>query len=141
MGVEDVMKNVWGLLFLSLVAGACAGNGCSCASPLPDGFPAADRHPTAMQMRVTQSGVTFLERNASSVVGGLVPGGLTFTVPESCGGDPEVCCGQPASECGVAIDLSRRDEEELPRLQIDAAGDSALDVTLRARIRTTDHLK
>jgi hypothetical protein len=127
---------------LLLVAGGCAGNSCSCAQPLPNGFPAEQRHSNAVQVRITDTGFAFLESNVSDVVGALVPGGLNFTVPEMCGGTISICCMQPAAECAINIDLVPQSGDP-PRLEVDpqTPPGNRLHVTLRARIVTPGRLK
>jgi hypothetical protein len=64
---------------LLLVAGGCAGNSCSCAGSvavrgqLPSGFPAEQRHPNGVQLRVTDQAVAFLEAHAAEVIEGAAP--------------------------------------------------------------------
>ena len=44
------------VLFATVFSG-CAGNGCSCMTPIPGGFPAAQRTKNAAQVRVSQTGM------------------------------------------------------------------------------------
>lgn len=126
------------IVSLYLIAAGCGGGGCSCLSPLPNGFPSQDRHANAIQARLTTTGVAFIENNASALVGALVPGGLNFDIPESCGGNPEVCCGLPPGSCGLEINLDPQPGDP-PRLELTprVSPDNQLGVVLRARIRTT----
>src|SRR5688572_29934435 len=90
---------IWLVVALVLIAGGCAGNGCACVGPSPTPFPPAERVVNAVQARVTLTGVQFLQDNASSVLGALSPGGLTFPL-NSCGGSFPVCCGETPDTCG-----------------------------------------
>lgn len=130
------------LLVLSvLIAGGCAGGGCSCMQPSPNGFPSTERTPNAIQVRLSESGVSFLEANATTVIESLVPGGLTFPV-ETCGGNPEVCCMAAPGTCGpIAVDLAPQ-PGDAPRLEINPQqGMDLAKLVLRARVKTVQGLK
>src|SRR5688572_25954743 len=125
------------VMALYLVVSGCSGGGCSCLAPLPNGFPSNEREPNALQARVTQTGVQVIENNAASIVGELAGGmGLTFGIPETCSGNPLICCGTP--DCGIAIDLDPRPGDP-PRMELTpmASPDNRLGLLLRARIHTT----
>ena len=71
----------WALLALYLVA--CGGGGCGgceeCGvAPIPGGFPIEERVPNSAQIRLTSSGIDFIESNADSLVSLLLPEGLDF---------------------------------------------------------------
>jgi hypothetical protein len=61
--------------------GGGAGGGSGCGSPLPDGFPEADRIQNAGAVRVTRTGLDFLAANAPAVAGQLIQtdGGTSAT--------------------------------------------------------------
>ncbi|HTJ45003.1 MAG TPA: hypothetical protein VL463_23005 [Kofleriaceae bacterium] len=127
---------------IALIAGmfgGCSGNGCSCMTTLPNGFPSNERTPNAAQIRVSQTGLAQIVKDPASLIGGLLPGGLTFDVPANCGGSPSVCCpgGNPQTPCGpILIDLKAQ-SGDLPRLEIKPVqGKSHLDITVRARVKT-----
>lgn len=136
------MRNYW------LVASACAlvigstacGNGCSSLGPTPGGFPSAERVPNAAQVRISQSGFSAITADPAALVGGLLGGGgLSFDVPANCGGSTPVCCpnGTPVSPCGpLQVDVVAQ-PGDAPRMVIaPVAGQSRLDVTMRARLKT-----
>ncbi len=131
-------------LVIALVAGGCGGGGCnSCGGmePIPGGFPAEDRTPNAIQLRITDSAFTMLEADPAALVGPLLgEEGLTINVPASCGSDPEICCngGVPAAVCGpLEVDLALQ-EGDLPRLEImPIQGAQRVDLVIRTRIRST----
>ncbi len=117
------------------------GGGCDGMTPIPGGFPSAERTANAGQVRVSTSGLAAITADPAALVGGLLgsSGGLTFEVPANCAGSPSVCCpgGNPVSPCGpIEIDLEARPGDQ-PRLEImPVQGGARLDVVLRARVRT-----
>jgi hypothetical protein len=108
--------------------------------PLPNGFPAAERNPKSIQVRVTSSGLDFLEAHVSEVAEGAIPGGLSSDVPPECTKNPKICCpgnGQAPKKCRIIVDLEPRDGDP-PRLELtpqDPPG-NRLGVLVRTRIRT-----
>ncbi len=123
----------------------CTGNGCSCLSPIPGGYPAAERDPNAVQARISETGLTAIEADPAALVGGLMGTGtdLTFDIPPACDADPYICCegGVPADVCGpIAIDLEAQPGDQ-PRLELTpVAGADRIDLTLRARVSTVTDL-
>lgn len=103
-----LLKHIFAILVLLIVAG-CSGSGCGgCAgcgvTPLPQGFPTEARIENAGSVRLTQSGLGFLQNNlgtlAKSLLGGMADGGvLTFEVPKSSGSqfgiDYDICPNGP----------------------------------------------
>jgi hypothetical protein len=86
-----------------LASAACAGKGCSCIAPIKGGFPIADRHESAIQLRATAGLFSYLENNATTVLNGLLPGMGLFDVPPSCSGTNKICCGTPQPTCQIEI--------------------------------------
>src|SRR5258706_4478607 len=83
---------------VAFVLGACGGQSCSCLTPIRGGFPTDGRpHENAMQIRVTQGALDYLNANAKTLVGALLPMGSKFDIPPSCGGKNDTCClnGKP----------------------------------------------
>lgn len=126
---------------------ACGGGGCGgCATlePTPGGFPAAKRNANATQVRVTQSGFASIAADPAALVGGLLGGGgLSFPVPGQCGGNPEICCanGQPIANCGpLNINLTKMTGDDDRLIFTPRQGQSRLDVTMRARLKTASDL-
>src|SRR5687768_3166355 len=102
--------------------GACSGDGCSCMTDIPGGFPPGERVDNAVQLRVSESGLTFLENNASGLAADALGGEvINFAVPPSCGGDPRVCCGYPLGYCSLDFDLERL-QGDLPRFELTPLG-------------------
>lgn len=137
-GVQMLTTNRFVLVFALLLAG-CSGNGCSCLTATPGGFPSAEREPNAAQVRVSSTGLAAVTADPGALIAALTGGPLTFDVPENCGGSPSTCCpgGNPVTPCGpIEIDLELRPGDQ-PRLVVQpVAGQSRLNVTLRARVRT-----
>jgi MYXO-CTERM domain-containing protein len=120
-----------------LIAGGCAGNGCSCMAPLPNGFPAEKRQANAAQARLSSSGIAFIEANAPTLVEALVGGPLVFPIPPSqAGANPEICRGLPANEeCQVDINVNPQAGDP-PRLDLTPKNGNQLGLLLRARVKT-----
>jgi len=127
---------------VALAASGCGGGcgGCTTFEPIPGGFPAAKRNPNATQLRVTQSGLASISADPEALVGGLLGGGgLSFPVPGSCGGTPEICCsgGQPIANCGpLNIDLKKLPGDDARLVLTPQQGQNRMVVTLRARLKT-----
>jgi hypothetical protein len=120
-----------------IIAGGCAGNGCSCMAPLPNGFPAEKRQANAAQARLTAGGVNFIEANAPALVEGLLGGPLVFPIPPSPGNaNPKICTGLPNNqECIVDIDVKPQPGDP-PRLDLVPKNGNQLGLTLLARVKT-----
>lgn len=100
------------LIFTFSTLVACASDsgcdGCSAGKPIPGGFPQAHRFDNAGQIRLTSSGVTYLEQNLEKLMLSFLPSGLNFTIPASgCNTGTKVCCG--SNTCTAAIDITKVD--------------------------------
>ncbi len=116
---------------------SCAGDGCSCTTPIPGGFPSAKRVENAIQVRVSDSLFDKLESDPAALVASFTGSDtLSFPIPSSCGGTVDVCCNVQGP-CGpLAVDVTEQNGD-LPRLElVPVAGQSAIDLTLRARLHT-----
>lgn len=70
-------------LFACSGGGGCSGcEGCGIA-PIPGGFPNEHRIDNAAQVRLTSSGIEFIETNIEPIVTTVLPDGLDFPVPRS----------------------------------------------------------
>src|SRR4051812_16162493 len=90
-----------------LAAASCGSNGCSCSQPIKGGYPVAERHEGAMQIRATESLFQFLSQNGPKVIPQLLPTGATFNVPPSCGSGNQICCANPAPMCRLQFDFKQ----------------------------------
>ena len=136
------------LIIAALIATGGCGGGCdSCGmQPIPGGFPSAKRTGEAVQVRITPTGLGKITADPASVIGPLVGnamnGKINFNVPATCGGSTEICCvnNMPAATCGpLEIDLNRVGNEA-PRLEIIPDGNTAMHMTIRARVKTLMNL-
>jgi hypothetical protein len=89
---------------LFLIA-ACGSKGCSCAQPIKGGYPVAERHEGAIQVRATQSLFQFFSANGAKIIPSLLPSGTTFNVPPQCSAPAgtKICCATPAPMCRLQI--------------------------------------
>ncbi len=136
-----VLKHLIAVLVVLIVAG-CGGGGCSsgCAgcgvTPLADGFDPQNRIENAASVRLTDSGLAFLQQNLGAIAGPLVGGGgsgvLTFPVPATSGSqlgiDYDICPGGPDAngnppKCIAEIDIGNA------QLSLTTAGPHNLHVT------------
>jgi MYXO-CTERM domain-containing protein len=108
------------VIFAGCSGGGCS-SGCSCGgiTPLAEGFDASRRIENAASLRLTDSGLTFLEDNIGTLAGSLLgdmgqAGILTFDIPESNGSllfiDYKLCPGgadpnASPPKCVAEIDL------------------------------------
>jgi len=120
-----------GLLVIASACGSTGGcQGCA-TDPIPGGFNQQHRFDNAMQVRLSSSGIDFMEQNFESLVSTLVPGGLSFTIPPTgCSGSQKVCCDTSKPPCDIAIDITN--------VQITPTPKSTAKLDLRAKIKTTN---
>jgi hypothetical protein len=136
----------WLLVIASIVfAVSCSGGGCGgCAAfePIPGGFPAAERNPNAVQVRVSQTGIAAITADPAKIITALAGGTngvLSFNAPVNCSGSTPTCCpgGNPVNPCGpINIDFNQL-TGDAARLEVrPAQGANRVDVTVRARVKT-----
>jgi hypothetical protein len=116
------------LLLISAACGSTGGcQGCT-TDPIPGGFPQEHRFDNAMQVRLSQSGVTFMEQNFKNLITTLVPGGLSFDIPPTgcSGGSQKICCSGPP--CTATMDITS--------VQITPTPQSTAKLALRATVKT-----
>ncbi len=64
--------------------GGCGGCGEGCGvAPIPGGFKIEERVPNSAQIRLTSTGIQFIEDNISEIITGVLPDGLDFPIPKS----------------------------------------------------------
>ncbi len=111
----DVSPHFFKLLFAVFLA-ACSGDcssacgGCGGLENRP--FP-ADRYDETVklsgQIRITPTGLDFLEKNLTPLVEQAIPGGLSFCLPED-NGNPQICydnnvCSSGALGCDISVSI------------------------------------
>ena len=112
--------------FLLLMLGACGGNsGCSGCAQEGEPFPDKDKVHSAVQIRLTEPGLTFLEENLEPLISGAIPGGLDICLPGQ-GGEVDFllaqvrygfCIDEPCADdpnqqgCNLNIDIGPIDLE------------------------------
>jgi hypothetical protein len=121
-----LLKHLFAIVAVLIIAGCggggCGGGGCSSCggvTALPNGFDPAHRIENAGSVRLTKSGLGFLQSNlgtlAKSLLGGMAANGImTFNVPSSSGSTTgityDICPGGPdpnanPPKCVAEIDL------------------------------------
>ncbi len=99
-------------LGLTLVA-ACSGDGCGCEGFVQQPFPQdAYQHttPGGGQVRLTQTGLSFVESNVPYLLEQFMPGGLKFCMPRDTSANPTLCVadtcrdGQPGCQVDLTLD-------------------------------------
>ncbi|MBW2453924.1 MAG: hypothetical protein JRI68_05420 [Deltaproteobacteria bacterium] len=135
-----LLKHLVGVLVVFVIAGCSGGgcsSGCSCGgvTPLAEGFDASRRIENAASVRLTDSGITFLEDNVGTLASMLLGSdgaGLTFEVPafsqdllianaEFCPDGPNPNSDPP--ECIAEVDLASAD------LSVDPANPHNIHIT------------
>ncbi|MCC6746468.1 MAG: hypothetical protein IT371_02350 [Deltaproteobacteria bacterium] len=104
------IANQWGssrqLLFalLALAAASCGGSSQGCSlQPISGGFPQAEQIPGGIQARFSSDGLDFVEKNSGTLLAQVLPQGLNFDVPPTCGlsvpvvGDMNICATKSGS--------------------------------------------
>jgi hypothetical protein len=120
-----------------LVYSACGStSGCAGCTPAPVDFDKEhpqQRFDNAMQVRLSQQGVSFLETNFENMVSMLVPGGLNFTIPptDCSSSSQKICCSGPACSVQMAI----------KSVNITPTPQSTLALDLRAEVKTPNKIK
>ncbi|NVB78476.1 MAG: hypothetical protein HOV81_08800 [Kofleriaceae bacterium] len=135
-------------MFLAVGCGGGGCGGCAGMEPIPGGFPSAQRHPNAAQIRVTPTALSKITADPAGIIGPLAGGGAMNGVIEfpiaSC---PDICCAnnQPIPNCGpVQINLNKvgNEPDRLALTPVSVnANEARLDVTVRARIKTVNDLQ
>ena len=134
-------------VFLAVGCGGGGCGGCAGMEPIPGGFPSAQRHPNAAQIRVTPTALAKITADPAGIIGPLAGGGAMNGVIEfpvaSC---PDICCAnnQIIPNCGpIEINLNKL-AGDADRLALTPAAINAnegqLNVTVRARIKTKNDL-
>jgi MYXO-CTERM domain-containing protein len=118
---------------------ACSGGGCSgCAAcgiaAIPGGFPPTQTIPNSAQVRLTSSGIDYIDSNASAIIQQFAGGNLDFpvhTITQTVIGISIHICSD--DHCAIHIDF---DPSDTP-LTITPTAPNQLTVHARARIHST----
>lgn len=97
-------------LFMLVACGDSAGCAGCAVQPIPGGFPTGDRVPNSVQMRLTESGLRFMESNGGALVSSFLPDGLAFDVPEMSGSGAGVdykLCPTGTGTCKLRGEIER----------------------------------
>ncbi|HPH28214.1 MAG TPA: hypothetical protein PLA87_15310, partial [Pseudomonadota bacterium] len=105
-------------------SGGCGGSGGGLAK-IKGGYPVDKRVENAISIRAAKPLFDFLEANAKTLLGPLLPAG-GIPVPSTCTGDTQICCGQM---CSVGFDFQS--------LKFDPQPPQKTQVTLRAKLKTS----
>lgn len=107
------------LALITMIFGisACAGDSCSCDGFVTKDFPVdkADKTiPKSGEVRVTESGLSFLSDNLPDIVAGFLPGGLNFCVPPSSVSGVDICsdgstCAGGGLGCNMTLTIDDAD--------------------------------
>jgi hypothetical protein len=127
-----IWRLVLGVALIVIAASCGSTGGCQgCTTqPIPGGFDQKHRMDNGMQVRLSSTGVDFMEKNFEDLVGTLVPGGLSFTIPPtgcSGSGNQKICCSGPP--CNANMDITSVNITPTPK--------STAKLALRAKVKTS----
>lgn len=114
------------LLFALLVA--CSTDECSCEGWETRGYPASridQTVPSAGQVRLTPSGIDYVDQQIPYLLDQFLPDGLNFCIPRDTSGNPDICvdstCSNGQPGCQVGLILEDREIRTVPtnRLEIE----------------------
>jgi hypothetical protein len=122
---------------------ACSGGGCGgCAGcgilPIPGAFPLAARIPNAAQIRLSSSGITFIEDNIDGIVGSFLAGGLDFPVPEVSGSQTIVIITMRYTVCPAGRTPPCTVHAEISDLELTPVGPNQLHAVIQMRLWSSD---
>ena len=103
----------------AMALAACSSDGCGCDGLETRPFPVEHYDkttPTSTQIRVTPTGLGFIEDNLEPLIGEALPGGLNFCLPKDVGGGTELCmegfqsqtqeiCDDGSEGCQLSFDI------------------------------------
>lgn len=118
-GLPAWVSPKFALLSVVIFMAACSSNSCSCNGFEQAPFP--EEHydktlPRGGQVRVTESGLDFLEGQVPSLISQFQPGGLSFCVPPS-NGTADICTDSTCTDGsdGCQVDLAIDDAQLNPQ--------------------------
>jgi hypothetical protein len=99
------------LVSLAIFLAACSDSGCSCEGFEPAEFPQQHNDktvPLGGQVRVSQSGLDFVEGQVPALISQFQPGGLSFCIPPS-EGTADICtestCADGSDGCQLDLEI------------------------------------
>lgn len=112
------------LVLAAALLAACSGEGCDCEGFQQQDFP--DEHndktvPRSGQVRLTDTGVAFLEQQVPNILREALPDGLSFCIPETESGDADVChtdnstCDDGSTGCQLNLSIDEVSIETAPQ--------------------------
>jgi MYXO-CTERM domain-containing protein len=117
------------VVLASLVLGACSGEGCDCNGFQQQEFPSEHNDvtvPRSGQVRLTDTGMTFLEQQVPNILREALPNGLNFCIPKTSPERADVChvsqcdSGQTGCQLNLSIeDVSIRTASQEDELLVD----------------------
>ena len=93
-------------MFLFALVQACEQEGCSGLETIPGGFPEDKKLQNAVQIRLAEEGIDFIEQELLGLVGASLEDGMTFDVPPVCEGGTKICCETPDPECKLDLQMN-----------------------------------
>lgn len=97
---------------LTVLLAACSGDSCGCDAYEQRAFPAdklSSTIPAVGQVRITASGLDYVESQVPYILEQALPGGLNFCIPRDTSGNPDICvdstCASGANGCQVGLEL------------------------------------
>ncbi len=106
------------LMLFSFGCSSSGSSGCSCAKPIPGGFPAAKKISNIVQLKITKRGTDFIGKNNSLLIKQFLPNGLTFDIPRSNSSSVEVCRNPP---CRILGKINKLDLGLVPSNKVRAS--------------------
>lgn len=119
------------LIALCVCLAACSGDSCSCEQYEARPFPSGKLNvtiPAAGQVRVTASGINYVESQVPYLINQVLPDGLSFCIPRDTSGNPDLCIDSTCSNGapGCQVDLTLADHSITPQ----SPDRIAIDVTI-----------
>lgn len=115
------MKNPQYLVWLFALLVSCSTDQCSCGGWETRNYPVSrlDKTvPSAGQVRLTPTGIDYVEEQVPYLIDQFLPDGLNFCIPENTSSNPAICvdstCGNGARGCQVGLVLEDREIRTIP---------------------------
>ncbi|HAA57970.1 MAG TPA: hypothetical protein DCE42_24610 [Myxococcales bacterium] len=123
------LSSFWLLLLMMTAIGCSQGSssgGCSCAEPIPGGFPQAKKIGGVGQVALTRRALQFIENNNQLLIKQFLPNGLSFDIQNN----GKICTnGSKSNPCKVTGKINK--------LQLTPAAPNKLNVKLNVNISSS----